>query len=356
MTARQRILAALSFQPTDTIPTYDIVNNVALYQTYGGVNDPDDGAQVLHASGAVYKALGIDMTRGFYNPRWQIGAVEAWKKYVGAPADGWIVRYNRDTSWIAKHPHETLQELEAALPRFPDADAVIRDYTEQFSSRRACFTPDTLFVPSIGGFLDIAYRYAGYELFCEGMYDSPELMDHMLDIFAALQSAYLKAVTENRLSPVIVYCDDIAFKSSLLFSPDYLRRHYFPRLQALFKPVIDAGIKVIFHSDGNLRLIMGDLIACGIHGLNPLEKLADMDIVDIRKQYPKLALVGGVDCSQLLPFGSRADIRRELTRIMNSIGGMGGLILGSTSEIHNEIPPDNAKYLFDTIHELGARL
>ena len=124
----------------------------------------------------------------------------------------------------------------------------------------------------------------------------------------------------------------------------------------MFEPAKEAGVKIIFHSDGYLHEIMDNLVACGIDGLNPLEKLADMDIVEVRKKYPRLVLTGGIDCSELLSFGSEEDIYKEIERIVYTIGAQGGILLGSSSEIHNGIPAKNAKFMYDTIRELSAKL
>ena len=99
-----------------------------------------------------------------------------------------------------------------------------------------------------------------------------------------MQKIYSKIYAKYNLGPAYVYCDDIAYKTSLLFSPSFLREKYFPRLPEIFKQAQDKGIKVIFHSDGNLNEIMDDLIDCGINALNPLEKCANMDIVNIREK------------------------------------------------------------------------
>jgi uroporphyrinogen-III decarboxylase len=64
----------------------------------------------------------------------------------------------------------------------------------------------------------------------------------------------------------------------------------------------------------------------------------------------------GIDCSELLAFGTPDDIKKEVDRIICSIGEYGGILLGSTSEIHNGVPPENCRYLYEIIKELGAGL
>lgn len=356
MTSKERVLNALNFQKTDTIPIYDIINNKKVYELYGGIEDLNACNDVKNISSVIYKIMGIDVTRAFYNPTWQVGVVNSWIKYLKVPETGWIVKSNEDTSWIEERPYKKLGDLYKNMPCTPDEKLIEADFVESYIRTRDCFAPDVLYIPTIGGFLDLSYRFIGYEMFCQGIFEEPELMDALMDIFFSMQKAYMSIYARHNLGPALVYCDDIAFKTSLLFSPSFLEKKYFPRLKELFAPAKEKGIKVIYHSDGHLNAILDNLIECGIDALNPLEKLAGMDIVDIRRKYPKLALVGGIDCSELLTFGTLDDIKKEVERIIRSIGAHGGILLGSTSEIHNGIPPENCKYLYDTIKELGSGL
>ncbi len=98
---------------------------------------------------------------------------------------------------------------------------------------------------------------------------------------------------------------------------------------------------MIFHSDGNVMEIMDDLVAAGIDGLNPLEKAAGMDVYAIRRRWPGLILVGGMDVSRLMPFGTPAEIRAETRRMIREVGAEGGLLIGSSTEIGNDIPLAN---------------
>ena len=356
MNSRERVLNALNFQKTDTMPIYDIINNKRVYEIYGGVEDLNNCNDVKSVAADIYKKFGIDVTRAFYNPKWQIGVVDSWIKYLKVPETGWVVKYNEDTSWVEERPYKTLEDLYKNMPYIPDEKVIEADFVKSYIQTRDSFAPDVLYIPTIGGFLDLSYRFIDYELFCQGIFEEPELMDALMDVFFAMQKSYMSIYAKHNLGPALVYCDDIAFKTSLLFSPSFLEKKYFPRLKELFAPVKEKGIKVIYHSDGHLNAILDNLIDCGIDALNPLEKLADMDIVDIRRKYPKLALVGGIDCSQLLAFGTQDDIKKEVERIIRSIGSYGGIILGSTSEIHNGVPPENCKYLYEIIKELGAGL
>ena len=101
------------------------------------------------------------------------------------------------------------------------------------------------------------------------------------------------------------------------------------------------GLKVVFHSDGNIMDLISDLVDVGIDGLNPIEKAADMDLFAIRRKYPELTLVGGVDVTDLLRTASPTEIRHETKKIIAETGTEGHLLIGSSTEVGNDIPLEN---------------
>jgi hypothetical protein len=81
-------------------------------------------------------------------------------------------------------------------------------------------------------------------------------------------------------------------------------------------------------------------VKAGIDGLNPLEILAGMDIAAVRAAYPHLVLTGGIDVSQLLSLGTPEQIAQTCREAINATAGR-GYFLGSTTELHWEIPLPN---------------
>jgi len=51
----------------------------------------------------------------------------------------------------------------------------------------------------------------------------------------------------------------------------------------------------IVDSDGDIRELIPLYLDCGVNGFLPFEVQAGMDIRDIRRQYPELIVVGGID-------------------------------------------------------------
>jgi len=148
--------------------------------------------------------------------------------------------------------------------------------------------------------------------------------------------------------------EDIAYKDRLIFSPRWLRRVFLPTLALLVEPLREAGVKVIFHSDGYLMPILDDLLEVGIAGLNPIEPLAGMDIGYLKRRYGgRLILVGNVDCSRTLPLGTVEDVRRAVRECVLAASRGGGHFIGSSSEITPAVPLENVLAFFEACREFG---
>lgn len=115
----------------------------------------------------------------------------------------------------------------------------------------------------------------------------------------------------------------------------------------MIKAYKQAGAKyVLFHSDGDIRLILDMLIDAGIDGINPVEPRANMKVVELRKRYPKLILAGGMDNTGVLINGPIEKIQAS-TREIIDVASDGGAIIGSGS-----IGPDISLENYAAYHEV----
>lgn len=361
MTARRRIETTLRGQVPDRVPIFDLIQNIPLIEhTTGQKASLENGLDLL------CQTIGarLDATRGISPP------VE---EKVIEHADGFVYKQEWWTTWLIRRPFSDVEGL---------LDYVQRNIEELYNRKQydmwaffgkenvwaqAAESPRDTFlrlqqkvgdntvifpVESPVG-LDIAHFRAGLELFSYAYADNPTLISQWLE---ALNWAEIQRVHETAdadLSPVALVYADQADKNQTIFSPAFLRREFFPRLVKLVEAWHAHGIKVIFHSDGNLWKVLDDLKAADVDGLNPLEPLSHMYAGDVRAQYPDWILVGGIDASQLLPFASPDEVRAAVRRTIDDAGRHGKLWLGSSTEIHPGIPVANALAMWDEIESYG---
>jgi hypothetical protein len=149
--------------------------------------------------------------------------------------------------------------------------------------------------------------------------------------------------------------EDICGSIGPFVSPGFLLEQAVPRWHWIMDPVHAAGLKFLFHTDGRygaaLPIILSEL---GADGLHPIERNGCNDIFEIHARYPRKLLFGNVCCEVTLPHGNLFDVEDEALEVIERIGPDEGLFMGSSSEIHDQIPPENAEKLYRTVHEYGT--
>ena len=344
----KRVSAVINGEMPDRAPMFDLLRNDAVLEHFAGTELSEDNAEdVVYAA----YAPAIDATR----PTIRVPLAESTE---GLP-DGRERRFYRWTTWTEHKRYrdsddyaaQKRAELEACDPaawggaQQEQLEASLRGIESQKSR-----LGDLFFVPSIQGpGLMGIYSEVGLESFSYYLADCPDTITELLErntVGAVTRAAHHP--DDNGLM-VGFLGDDIAFNSGPLLSPVWLREHYFPRLARAIEAWHKKGIKVLFHSDGNLNPILDDLVEAGIDGLNPIEVLAGMDIAEIHKRHPHLFMAGGIDVSQLLPFGSPAEVKDAVKRAIDAAEGR--IMIGSSTELNNDVPLENFLAMRDAVLE-----
>jgi len=146
---------------------------------------------------------------------------------------------------------------------------------------------------------------------------------------------------------------DIAMQDRLMMAPDTWRRFDRPRLNAMIEVVRAAvpDVRIGMHSDGKVTDIVPDLIAAGIEILNPIQPEC-MDPLDVKRQWgDRLVLHGCVSIQRTIPFGSPADVKREIHELIDGCGRDGGLIIGPSNVLMKEFPLDNIIAMYEAVTE-----
>src|ERR1035437_9746060 len=199
-----------------------------------------------------------------------------------------------------------------------------------------------MYVPRYGMGFHGTYGTMGLQLFATALYDAH---DDIMRIINRMNEGFVmrsRAYAEANVCPFAFIGDDIAYKDRTMVSPAMMDELFFPQLARVCEPLNEAGIKVIYHTDGYVMTIMDKLIEAGIAGINPIEPLAGNDIAEMKRRWgARCIMVGGMDCSQLLPLGSVTDVREGTKAVIEAAGHGGGLFIGSSSEIVPATPAEN---------------
>jgi uroporphyrinogen decarboxylase len=187
------------------------------------------------------------------------------------------------------------------------------------------------------------------------LYDqSPEVVSDHIEAYTQSELRRLNAIADPALSPVVLIAEDFASKQGPIFSPAFLRKELFPRVRRVTEAWHRHGLKVLYHSDGNWRQVIPDLVDCGVDGFYCLEASLGMDIVQLKRAWPGHVWAGGVDGVDLMERGTPEQVRREVHRQILGTDALhaGGLFIDTSSEINPPIKPENFRAMVEAVGEI----
>lgn len=349
MLPRQRILSALKRQPVDRIPYCEHLVDVRVAAAMvGGIENLTADARAIEmfhsddpstqfrslfrAEPDISRALGRDNVTFWESlyafPDHNIYLLDPNQADLGFSADG-AIKTRRDVEQVA---------LRALDDDFWDAARTFVDNKGDFA---AC----AIFYLGV----DPMWHSMGYEHFSLSLFDDPALIE-----------AFMERLTDWLAEMVAGLCaldfdfmwaaDDIAFKSSTLFSP----RHYRELLLPYQRKVADQITKPwIFHSDGNLEPILDDLLSLGMSAIHPLEPGA-MDLDALKRRYgDRLAFVGNIDVD-LLASGTPEQVRQQVRERIAQLGPGYGYLLSSSNSIADYCLPENVWAMLEALEAYGG--
>lgn len=352
----ERVRAVIRGEMPDRAPLYDLLRNDAVIGCFAHQRlTVENGPEV------VYKAYApaIDATR----PLVRLPEAERTITLPGraghAIEDGRQQRYFRWTIWTQERRYADSEayraakraELDAFDPAWSAEGQAGLEATLAKAADDRRKLGEVFYFPGIPGpSLQGIFGEVGLEAFSYYLADCPDIIEALLERNTLHAVRWIRHLPEDHGIEAGMLGDDIAFKTATLVRPAWLRKHYFPRLARVIAAHHARGIKVLFHSDGNLNAILDDLVAAGIDGLNPIEVLAGMDVAVIHRRHPRLFLCGGIDVSQLLPFGTPQQVRDAVRRAIEAAEGR--IMIGSSTELNNDVPLANYLALRETVLEM----
>jgi len=286
-------------------------------------------------------------------------------------SDGFTSQHDNWTTWRVSKPYAdddvdawrdyTVRRTESLRRQELDASRARQEARESILGLQR-LVGDTVVIPTNNAAgLCACWDRVGLTAFSYLLADWPDVISEFMEAYVADQIRRARAVADRALTPVILIADDFATKQGPIFSPDFLRREHFPRVRRLTDAWHEHDVKVLYHSDGNWKRVIPDLVECGIDGFYCLEKSIGMDIVELKQAWPRHVWAGGVDGVDLMERGSPEDVALEVRRHIEATDALrtGGMFVGSSSEINPPIKPENYRAMVETVGSIlnsGSKL
>ena len=197
----------------------------------------------------------------------------------------------------------------------------------------------------VQGPLTTAWLLMGYENICYSLYEDPELLTEVFKI----SNEFFKEAARRSVAAGCVgiwVSEDLGDSNRGFFNLDQYRKYVLPPFVELVDYVAALGAPALLHSCGCITAFLDDLSQTKISSIHPLQRTAKMDLRTVKEKYGKrFCLIGNVDSSRTLPFGTPADVAAEAREAIQIAAPGGGYILASDHSLHDGIPVENIREL-----------
>ncbi|MBS3762013.1 MAG: hypothetical protein KGZ25_01795 [Planctomycetes bacterium] len=244
------------------------------------------------------------------------------------------------------HSAEEIWEFDAVEEYgLPDFDDQVEAYEQLIRSRREMY-PDQL---TTGGYyrtiISGAIDAFGWDMLLLGTSD-PVKMEKVFDSFFRRTLFFMKAWAETS-TEVVIQHDDFVWADGPFMYPKIYREVIIPRYAELWKPIHEAGKKVLFCSDGNFTEFAGDVVDAGADGLifEPCMDFGDM----VDNFGETTCLVGSfVDCRDLT-FGKWDKVHEDIDRTFERFQDCKGAIFAVGNHLPANIPGEMLDRYFERV-------
>ncbi len=153
-------------------------------------------------------------------------------------------------------------------------------------------------------------------------YDDPQLIRDMINYLADFWIALHDQILDQVNVDAAAFVEDLCYKNGSLISPVMFREFMLPAYKKMTSFYRDRGIKIIFaDSDGVLTPLF---LEGGVTGIYAFEVNANMgrDVVEVRKAYPRLQIIGGLGKTTLAagPAAIDAELEAKVPFMLRSGG------------------------------------
>lgn len=330
MTRRERVLAAVEHRQPDIVPYHVTFTQPAHAKMAAFTGDPDFAGTIgNHLATAVVEPPDAwsEIRPGYW--RDEFGVI--WNRTID-PDIG-----NPDNRVVTEENWRTVAFPDPAHPRRFDQVATLADETERATMVQMGFS-----------LWERAWSLAGMPELMMSMAFGDGFVDSLLDRVVEWNLAVLDGVLKYDFD-IMHFGDDWGQQRGLQFGPEHWRRYIKPRVAQMYARCRQAGKRVCIHSCGDIKQVLGDLIDLGVNVFNPFQP----EVIDVRwakREFgDRLCFWGGVSTQRTLPFGTAADVRREVKGLLRDIGAGGGYICAPAHDIPGDVPPENMQALIETL-------
>jgi len=371
MSARKRVIQALNHEEPDCIPLFCQILMPGfereLLNYWGDSYTKERKYKLSYRNFNLEYKLGFDMSWGFdsfpifipqkHMQEYPLPKLSDNNKYIDI--NGRIFLKQKDTDMGVAYYLKNYLDTEEKADYFHETYFAIEweeapNFARNINKRLRKFPTDE-FVPCchLDPILEPLWQGLGLGLLIKLIRKNKSKIKHYIELRAKklITAAKLNAETDF---DVFFICDDTALKNTTMLNPKYHRELIIPAYKQAVQILRKAGKYVCFHSDGFTEPYFEGLIEAGFSAVESLEPMAGMNLKHLKEVYgDKLCLIGNIDVSQLLPYGTRYEVVKAVKKCIYDVGEGGGYILSACTDITNSCKLENVIEMISATKKYG---
>jgi len=319
-TCGERVVRCLLGQPVDRVPYGVGIGwwpwGDALERWRAESGQPE--LDIFQKFGFDYSFAGPEMRSGIF-PEFEPAVLEETDDYIiSRDGRGIVTRNRRDygsmpefLDYPVKTP-EDWERLKAERLRIDEPGRLPQDW-DAFRAKIA----QTGEAVQVGwfpyGVFGTPRDLMGAEELLIAFYTEPEMIRDMMEHLTSLWIALWEQVAAQVQIDHIHIWEDMSGRQGSLISPAMVREFMMPCYDRIAAFAKSAGVRIVsVDTDGDCAELVPLMMAHGINMFLPFEVQAGNDILDYRRKYPELGIIGGLDKRALA--GTKADVDREIAK------------------------------------------
>jgi hypothetical protein len=355
MKGKERVLRAINFEPTDRIPVVGgFVRHPPFLAAAAGVSVDEFWRDSRGVAIRAFRNLGVDCIIGLILPN-------------PHSATGSQVEHAKPSRFAS--PEAMLDDI-ATLPslaevhRSFDFQRHYDDYLKRYQDGHAAIGDDILWIPnsfnSAASFQNEDYFGAENYYMALALYpdEMNRFFEHSGECAFLHNTAVARAIVDHGLPRVMWIGQDACDNRGPYVAPEIMHAIYLRHVKRSLEPLKDIGIKILWHSDGNIVPIVPYLLDAGVDGFQGLQETIEtkIDVAALRERTTLAGkppvIVGSVSSITTMPFGTPDDVRADVARCRDLAAAKGGgWLLNFSSSLGPEVPEDNIRTYFEAAQQ-----
>jgi hypothetical protein len=315
MTNRERFLRVLNFQAADTQPPLDRLPMVEWAPWW------DKTVARWHGEGLPAELTDAFAIREYFG-------LDAMCQYgIGAAGPGTPAPCGHGMGIFAD-----MDGYEKVRPYlYPDPVRLDPNVLRDWAARQAA--GELVVWLTLEGYFWFPRTLLGIEPHLLAFHDQPELMHRINSDLAAYHGRCIEAFCSFLVPDFMTFAEDMSYNHGPMCSQAHFDEFIAPYYRQTLPRLQERGTVVIVDTDGDITRLVPWLTGVGVEGFLPLERMAGVDVNQLRRDHPRLRMIGGFD-KTVMHLGE-ARIRQEFERLMPAMRS-GGYI----PSVDHQTPPE----------------